>query len=162
MNTTKYLIVGAGMTGDMAAKGIRDHDSEGSITMIGADPHPPYKRPLLTKGLWQGAPEDKVWREPAEAVELVSGSRIVSLDLAAGTATDDAGFRKATDAGLKYLKRLTGLQDLSLYEIPITDAGLQSLKRVRGLHEIWLTETKISDNGAAELQRELPELRIRR
>jgi 3-phenylpropionate/trans-cinnamate dioxygenase ferredoxin reductase subunit len=91
MNTTKYLIVGAGMTGDMAAKGIRDHDSEGSITMIGADPHPPYKRPLLTKGLWQGAPEDKVWREPAEAVELVSGRRIVSLDLAAGTATDDAG-----------------------------------------------------------------------
>jgi 3-phenylpropionate/trans-cinnamate dioxygenase ferredoxin reductase subunit len=91
MNTTKYLIVGAGMTGDMAAKGIRDHDSEGSITMIGADPHPPYKRPLLTKGLWQGAPEDKIWREPAEGVELVTGRRIVSLDLAAGTATDDAG-----------------------------------------------------------------------
>jgi len=57
MHTTKYLIVGAGMTGDMAAKGIREHDSEGSITMIGADPHPTYKRPLLTKGLWQGAPE---------------------------------------------------------------------------------------------------------
>ena len=51
MHTTKYLIVGAGMTGDMAAKGIREHDSEGLITMIGYDPHPPYKRPLLTKGL---------------------------------------------------------------------------------------------------------------
>jgi 3-phenylpropionate/trans-cinnamate dioxygenase ferredoxin reductase component len=91
MNTTKYLIIGAGMTGDMAAKGIRDHDSDGSITMIGADPHPPYKRPLLTKGLWKGAPEDKVWREPAEGVELVTDCRIVSLDLAAGTATDEAG-----------------------------------------------------------------------
>jgi 3-phenylpropionate/trans-cinnamate dioxygenase ferredoxin reductase subunit len=91
MHTTKYLIVGAGMTGDMAAKGIRDHDSEGSITMIGGDPHPPYKRPLLTKGLWQGAPEDKVWREPAEGVELVTGCSIVSLDLDAHTATDSAG-----------------------------------------------------------------------
>jgi 3-phenylpropionate/trans-cinnamate dioxygenase ferredoxin reductase component len=91
MNTTKYLIVGAGMTGDMAAKGIREHDSEGSITMIGDDPHPPYKRPLLTKGLWQGAPEEKLWREPAEGVELVTGRRVVALDLAAHTATDDAG-----------------------------------------------------------------------
>jgi NADPH-dependent 2,4-dienoyl-CoA reductase/sulfur reductase-like enzyme len=91
MHTTKYLIVGAGMTGDMAAKGIRDHDPEGSITMVGADPNPPYKRPLLTKGLWQGAPEEKLWREAAEGVELVTGRRIVSLDLAGHTATDDAG-----------------------------------------------------------------------
>ncbi|HEY3550548.1 MAG TPA: FAD/NAD(P)-binding oxidoreductase [Gaiellaceae bacterium] len=91
MNTTKYLIIGAGMTGDMAAKGIREHDSDGSITMIGADPHPPYKRPLLTKGLWQGAPEEKLWREPAEGLELVTGRRIVSLDLAGHTAADDAG-----------------------------------------------------------------------
>jgi NADPH-dependent 2,4-dienoyl-CoA reductase/sulfur reductase-like enzyme len=91
MHKTKYLIVGAGMTGDMAAKGIRDHDAEGSITMVGADANPPYKRPLLTKGLWQGSPEEKLWREAAEGVELVTGRRIVSLDLAAHTATDDAG-----------------------------------------------------------------------
>jgi NADPH-dependent 2,4-dienoyl-CoA reductase/sulfur reductase-like enzyme len=91
MHTTKYLIVGAGMTGDMAAKGIRELDSDGSVIMIGADPHPPYKRPLLTKGLWKGSPEDKIWRDPAEGVELVTGRRIVSLDLAAQAATDDAG-----------------------------------------------------------------------
>src|SRR5947208_230696 len=91
MHTTKYLIIGAGMTGDMAAKGIREHDSDGSITMVGADPHPPYKRPLLTKGLWKGSPEEKLWREPAEGVELITGHRVVSLDLAAHTATDDAG-----------------------------------------------------------------------
>ena len=30
MQTTKYLIVGAGMTGDMAAKGIREHDADGA------------------------------------------------------------------------------------------------------------------------------------
>jgi 3-phenylpropionate/trans-cinnamate dioxygenase ferredoxin reductase component len=97
MNTTKYLIVGAGMTGDMAAKGIRDHDPDGPITMIGADSHPPYKRPLLTKGLWQGSPEEKLWREPAEGVELVTGRRVVSLDLDAHRATNDAGEEYAWD-----------------------------------------------------------------
>ncbi|HEY3462961.1 MAG TPA: FAD/NAD(P)-binding oxidoreductase [Gaiellaceae bacterium] len=91
MHTTKYLIIGAGMTGDMAAKGIREHDPEGSIAMIGADPHPTYKRPLLTKGLWQGAPEEKLWREPAEGVQLVTGRRVVSLDLTGHTATTDGG-----------------------------------------------------------------------
>jgi 3-phenylpropionate/trans-cinnamate dioxygenase ferredoxin reductase component len=91
MHTTKYLIVGAGMTGDMAAKGIREQEPDGSIAMIGADPHPPYKRPLLTKGLWHGADEDGLWREPAEDVELSTGRRIVSLDLAGHTALNDAG-----------------------------------------------------------------------
>jgi NADPH-dependent 2,4-dienoyl-CoA reductase/sulfur reductase-like enzyme len=91
MTNTKYLIVGAGMTGDMAAKGIREQDPEGSITLIGADPNPPYKRPLLTKGLWQGASEEKLWRESAAGVELVTGRRIVSLDLPGHTATDDVG-----------------------------------------------------------------------
>ena len=91
MNTTKYLIIGAGMTGDMAAKGIRDHDPDGPITMIGADSDPPYKRPLLTKGLWHGAPEEKIWRELAEGVELITGRRVVSVDLDARRATSDAG-----------------------------------------------------------------------
>src|SRR2546423_5924947 len=91
MHTTKYLIVGAGMTGDMAAKGIREHDSDGPITMIGADSNPPYKRPLLTKGLWKGAPEEKLWREAADGVDLVTGRRVFSLDLDAHRATTDAG-----------------------------------------------------------------------
>src|SRR5579862_5778777 len=91
MHTTKYLIVGAGMTGDMAAKGIRDHDSAGPITMIGADSNPPYKRPLLTKGLWKGAPEEKLWRDEAEGVKLVTGRRVVSIDVGAHTAATDTG-----------------------------------------------------------------------
>jgi 3-phenylpropionate/trans-cinnamate dioxygenase ferredoxin reductase component len=91
MQTTKYLIVGAGMTGDMAAKGIREHDADGRIVLVGADPHPVYKRPLLTKGLWQGASEEKLWRESAAGADIVTGRRIASLDLDAHTATDDAG-----------------------------------------------------------------------
>ena len=91
MTQTTYLIVGGGMTGDMAAKGIREHDADGRIVLVGADPHPVYKRPLLTKGLWQGAPEEKLWREPAAGTDVITGRRIVSLDLDGHRATDDAG-----------------------------------------------------------------------
>ena len=88
---TDYLIVGAGMTGDMAAKGIRENDPKGSITLVGAEPHPPYKRPHLSKKLWQGEAEEKIWLKPAENVDLRTGRRIVALDVDAHTATDDAG-----------------------------------------------------------------------
>ena len=88
---TDYLIVGAAMTGDMAAKGIRENDRKGSITLVGAEPHPPYKRPHLSKKLWQGGAEEKIWLKPAEDVDLRTGRRIVELDLDAHSATDDAG-----------------------------------------------------------------------
>jgi 3-phenylpropionate/trans-cinnamate dioxygenase ferredoxin reductase component len=92
MHSTRYLIVGGGMTGDAAAKGIREHDADGAITLVGAEPHPPYKRPPLTKGLWSGGDEEKIWRGTADAgVELRLGRRIVAVDLHAHTATDDQG-----------------------------------------------------------------------
>jgi NADPH-dependent 2,4-dienoyl-CoA reductase/sulfur reductase-like enzyme len=98
MSPTRYLIVGGGMTGDAAAKGIREHDPEGSITLVGAEPHAPYARPPLTKGLWLGGDEAKIWRKTEEAqVDLRLGRRIVELDLDAHRATDDAGETHAWD-----------------------------------------------------------------
>ena len=92
MNTSRYLIVGGGMSGDAAAAGIRAHDPDGAITLVGEESHPPYKRPPLTKGLWKGGDEDKIWKGTAErGVELVLGRRIVGLDLDARRATDDQG-----------------------------------------------------------------------
>jgi len=92
MNTSRYLIVGGGMTGDAAAQGIREHDPDGTITLVGEEPHPPYKRPPLTKALWKGSDEEKIWKGTAErGVDVVLGRSIVSLDLDAHHATDDAG-----------------------------------------------------------------------
>jgi 3-phenylpropionate/trans-cinnamate dioxygenase ferredoxin reductase subunit len=87
---TDYLIVGGGMTAAAAASGIRDVDTDGSITIVSDEPHPPYKRPWLSKKLWQGGDESKIWVDLPD-VELVSDRRIVSLDLGARTATDDRG-----------------------------------------------------------------------
>ena len=38
-----------------ACRGIRAHDADGTIGLVGDDPHPPYKRPPLTKGLWKNS-----------------------------------------------------------------------------------------------------------
>ena len=53
MGAYRYLIVGGGMTGDAACRGIRDHDTDGTIGVVGAEAHEPYKRPPLSKALWK-------------------------------------------------------------------------------------------------------------
>ena len=92
MRSYRYLVVGGGMTGDAVCNGIHDADPEGSIGLVGEEVVPPYKRPPLTKGLWKGGDESKIWRNVAEhGADLVLGRRIVSLDLDAHTAKDDTG-----------------------------------------------------------------------
>lgn len=92
MNTSRYLIVGGGMTGDSACAGIREHDSEGSIILVGAESHAPYKRPPLSKSLWGTGEEASIWRKTEErGVDLRLGRSVVGLDLAGRIATDDRG-----------------------------------------------------------------------
>jgi NADPH-dependent 2,4-dienoyl-CoA reductase/sulfur reductase-like enzyme len=80
------------MTGDAAVKGIREHDSDGSIVVVGAEEHAPYARPPLSKKLWAGSDEAKIWRGTEEAGSTLRlGRRVVSLDLDGHRATDDHG-----------------------------------------------------------------------
>ena len=44
-----YLIVGSGIGGASACEGIRKYDKRGSITLVGAEVFPPYKRWMLSK-----------------------------------------------------------------------------------------------------------------
>jgi 3-phenylpropionate/trans-cinnamate dioxygenase ferredoxin reductase subunit len=92
MHTSKYLIIGGGLTADAACKGIRGVDADGAITIVADEPHPPYARPPLSKGLWKGDEEATIWRGTADLdVELRLGRTIVALDLATRRATDDRG-----------------------------------------------------------------------
>lgn len=80
------------MTGDSACAGIREHDPDGSIILVGAESHPPYKRPPLSKSLWGKADEASIWRKTEErGVDLRLGRTIVDLDLSKRIATDDRG-----------------------------------------------------------------------
>jgi NADPH-dependent 2,4-dienoyl-CoA reductase/sulfur reductase-like enzyme len=129
---TKYLIVGGGMTADAAVKGIREHDVAGPVLLVGAEPHPPYKRPPLTKGLWSGGDEAKIWKNTGDAgAELILGRRIVAIDLAARRATDDQGevytYEKVLLATGGTPRRLGGADDEVIYYRTLDD--FRTLKR---------------------------------
>jgi 3-phenylpropionate/trans-cinnamate dioxygenase ferredoxin reductase subunit len=76
----RYLIIGGGMTGEAAIRGIRELDSNGSIGLIGMEQDPPYKRPPLSKALWKGKPLESIWRKTeGSGAELHLGCKAVIL-----------------------------------------------------------------------------------
>lgn len=90
MQHSKYLLVGGGLTADSACRGIRDVDADGTITVVGDEAYPPYLRPPLTKDLWKGKDEKKIWRGTEKYhADLRLGRRITAIDLAQRTARDD-------------------------------------------------------------------------
>src|SRR5438309_517562 len=87
-----YLIVGGGMTADAAARAIREADPRAPIGLIGAEAHPPYNRPPLSKALWKGDPESSIWRGTDQAgVDRLLGRRVTASDPAARTVSDQTG-----------------------------------------------------------------------
>lgn len=92
MSDYRYLIIGGGLTGDAAVRGIRELDSEGSIGMISGEPYQPYTRPSLSKGLWKGRPVEKIWRNTQDlGAELHLGRLVTHLDAKREYVLDDKG-----------------------------------------------------------------------
>ena len=114
-----YVVVGAGMAGDAAARGIREVDPDGTVLVIGREPTGPVTRPALTKKLWTD-PEfafDQVWLPTAEETraELLLGESVVAVDTAARTVTTDAdvtvGYGALLLATSGHPRRLPGVED---------------------------------------------------
>ncbi|MDX6486339.1 MAG: 3-phenylpropionate/trans-cinnamate dioxygenase ferredoxin reductase component [Gaiellaceae bacterium] len=108
------------MTAAAAAKAIREGDAKASITVVGSEPHPPYKRPPLSKKLWSGGDEAKIWYDLDElGVDLKVGRRITGVDLGVRTATDDHGESHGYDKLLLATggepRRLGGSDDQVVY-----------------------------------------------
>src|SRR5213593_3170368 len=62
-----YLIIGSGIGGASASQGIRRYDKRGSVTLVGAEVFPPYKRWILSKSfLREKSPQLKKLQEPVE------------------------------------------------------------------------------------------------
>ena len=98
-----FVIVGAGLTAAIAAETLRQGGFDGSITLVGDEPHPPYERPPLSKDYLQGrADRDSIFVHPRpwyadQAIELRLGTAVVSLDPTAQTVTTAAGDRLGYD-----------------------------------------------------------------
>lgn len=92
MKHSKYLIVGGGMTADSAIRSIRNIDPSGAIALFCDEHDPPYDRPPLSKSLWKTQSFDTIWRSlNGLNVDLHLGRKVVALDAAEKTVTDDAG-----------------------------------------------------------------------
>lgn len=92
MKHYRYLIIGGGMTGDAAVRGIRALDADGSIGMMSMEPDPPYTRPQLSKGLWKGRSIEKIWlKTEGVGAELHLGRKVSQLDPVNKTIRDEKG-----------------------------------------------------------------------
>ena len=131
----RYLIVGGGMTADAAIGGIRQTDPGGRIGLIGADSHPPYNRPPLSKALWKGEPLENVWRRTnRQDVDLHLGRTARTLDAKQKLVTDDQGTTYTWDKLLLATggspRRLPSGVDAVIYY-----RSLDDYTRLRGLTE---------------------------
>ena len=59
------VVVGAGQAGSSLVSKLRNSVFEGKVTLIGAEPHPPYQRPPLSKKYLLGdMPLDSLYLRP--------------------------------------------------------------------------------------------------
>jgi NADPH-dependent 2,4-dienoyl-CoA reductase/sulfur reductase-like enzyme len=80
------------MTADAAMHGVRAVDRTGTIGLIGAEQHPPYNRPPLSKGVWKGKPLESIWRKRDDLkATLEFGRKAVAIDPRHHQVTDDRG-----------------------------------------------------------------------
>ena len=86
------LIVGAGLAGASCAEGLREGGFDGSVLLVGREPHPPYQRPPCSKDLLRGESEsDDAHLHPDDwyadnDIELQTRTSVMKLDPAAKTA----------------------------------------------------------------------------
>ncbi|KIF74081.1 oxidoreductase [Streptomyces sp. 150FB] len=75
------VVVGAGMAGVQAAVALREGGFRGPVTLIGAEPHPPYDRPPLSKAILLGTAEHSAFDIDFDAlsVELRLGLTVTGL-----------------------------------------------------------------------------------
>ncbi|MCY4392422.1 MAG: FAD-dependent oxidoreductase [Chloroflexi bacterium] len=128
----RIAIVGASLGGLRTAQGLRGRGKfEGSITLIGAEPHYPYDRPPLSKQLLAGqwGPEQTLLDAPDTvdklALDLRLGVRAEGLDLEAREVALSDGGSVAFDA----LVIATGATPRTLPNTPDL-AGIYTLRTI--------------------------------
>jgi 3-phenylpropionate/trans-cinnamate dioxygenase ferredoxin reductase component len=114
--TVDILLVGGGIASATAAAALREEGFDGSILLVGREPHPPYHRPPASKEYLRGehGVDDALihpgswWDE--YAVELLTRTSVLELDVEARTAKlsskEVVGFDRALMATGAMVRRL--------------------------------------------------------
>ena len=122
MTCTDVVLVGAGLASQRCAETLRARGFGGAIRMIGAEPHPPYDRPPLSKELLSAPPllRPAGWHDEHD-VELLLGQRAVALhdrhvELASGARVPYARLLVATGSRARALPFLPHALTLRTYD----------------------------------------------
>lgn len=88
---THVVVIGAGQAGSSCVAKLRNEGFEGEITLIGAEPVPPYQRPPLSKKYLLGEMElERLFLRPEsfygeQGITLRTGTEVTGIDGAAKT-----------------------------------------------------------------------------
>jgi 3-phenylpropionate/trans-cinnamate dioxygenase ferredoxin reductase component len=134
MNDDGLVIVGASLAGAKAAEGARAQGWEGPIRLVGAEPHLPYERPPLSKGVLLGAAapasalvHDDGFEVTAE-IDVLLGAPAVRIDLTDRT-VELAGGRR-----LRFAKLVLATGS-SPRRLPIPGADLPEVLTLRSIDD---------------------------
>ncbi|MGQ0567039.1 MAG: NAD(P)/FAD-dependent oxidoreductase [Gemmobacter sp.] len=89
MDAMPIVVVGGGQAGASAVAKLRALGHDGPLTLVGAEPVPPYQRPPLSKAYLTGEmEEERLFLRPAsfyadQRIDLVTGARVAGIDRAA-------------------------------------------------------------------------------
>jgi 3-phenylpropionate/trans-cinnamate dioxygenase ferredoxin reductase component len=161
----EYLLIGGGMTSAHCAAELRKREAEGSILLVGRESDPPYERPPLTKDYMRGESkrEDAYvngaeWHDDND-VELLMGTSVMSMDLAARTATlqtkEKVEFGKAviaTGARVNILHHLDGARLDGIHYLRVLDNSEAIREEAAGAeHVVLIGGSYIASEVAASL-----------
>ena len=142
MEPCNYVIIGAGQAGCRAAIALRDADPDGRIILIGAEPHLPYERPALSKGVLTGAvsPQSIIIKKKEQldkfAIETHLGHSVEQINLGKRKVVLDDGrsfrFDKLMLATGSRVRRLTvsGVELPHIYSLRTVDDCMALSKRL--------------------------------
>jgi 3-phenylpropionate/trans-cinnamate dioxygenase ferredoxin reductase subunit len=128
------VIVGAGQAGFQVAASLRGDGHDGPILLLGAEDHPPYQRPPLSKGLLLGkmARERLLFRQPdfyaGKAIALRLGQTVTAIDRAGRAVATASGERIPYDT----LVLATGTR---VRPLPVPGTELAGVVHLRTLDE---------------------------
>jgi len=129
-----FVIVGASLAGAKAAETLRVEGFEGRVVLIGEEAERPYERPMLSKEYLRGdKPAAKLYVHEegfyaGNDIELLTGTRVASLDAAAHEITLEDGSR------MPY-SRLLLSTGATPRRIPVPGAELQGVRYLRRMSD---------------------------
>ncbi|MEU8544843.1 FAD/NAD(P)-binding oxidoreductase [Streptomyces sp. NPDC048717] len=130
----RIVVVGASLAGLRAAQALREAGHQGPLTLIGAENHPPYDRPPLSKELLQGkiTPAGLALEDTAPlGLDEYYGRRAVHLDTAARLVHLDDGTTHPYDG----LVIATGATPRA-WPGPLPSTGVHTLRTLDDAHAL--------------------------